>query len=282
MTFLAVLLAFLIVQYWGFGDKAQQDQWYQRWCEKAYGFAAGWTPELRLLGQLLPPVALLYVVLCLFSFSSLLQLLVAVPVLLFSFGRGDYSEWVKGYTEAYHRGDNTAAAEYCERLGVKLDPADGWGSFHRQVLRQAGYRGFERMFAAIFWFACLGPMGALLYRLAHLSQQAAERDNVSEVQPVAERLLWLMEWPAVRVLGFSFALTGNFVGCFQRWNEKLLCSQSSTPEVMEHYIHGALNVNGQELVLEQVTEQEVEGLLPLLSRTLVFWLCVLAILAILT
>jgi len=278
MTFLAILLAFLIVQYWGFGDAAQKDAWYRTWLTRTRAWVTEQPGELQLLLQVLPPVVVLFVVMSLLSFSILLQLLIAVPVLLFSFGRGDFSEWVRGYAEAYHRGDNVAAVQYAERLGVLDLEHNDWAELHARVLRQAGYRGFERMFVAIFWFACLGPMGALFYRLTALSLRHQGQSDA--VQASASRLLWLLEWPAVRLLGLSFALTGNFVGCFQRWKDCLLCIKRPTAEVMEHYIHGALNVNDNELVLEQVTEQEVEALLPLLSRTLVLWLCVLALLAI--
>ena len=278
MTFLAIVLAFLIVQYWGFGDAAQKDSWYRSWMTRARDWSSARGGELQLLLQVLPPVVLLFSLVFLLSFSFLLQLLVAVPVLLFSFGRGDFTEWVRGYTEAYHRGDNVAAAEYAERLGVENQSDEDWSRLHSLVLRQAGYRGFERMFAAIFWFACPGPAGALFYRLTVLSLR--EEYQTEPLQTAAARLVWLLEWPAVRMLGLSFALTGNFVGCFQRWKNCLLCVERPTDEVMEHYIHGALNVNGCELVQEQVTEQEVEALLPLLSRTLILWLCVLALLAI--
>lgn len=278
MTFLAILLAFLIVQYWGFGDAAQKDTWYRNWLNRTRAWQAGQSGELQLLVQVLPPVLVLFIVMSLLSFSILLQLLIAVPVLLFSFGRGDFSEWIRGYTEAYHRNDNVAAVQYAERLGVSELNHTDWAGLHARVLRQAGYRGFERMFVAIFWFACLGPMGALLYRLTSLSLRDEGQANAVKVS--ASHLLWLLEWPAVRVLGLSFALTGNFVGCFQRWKDCLLCIKRPTAEVMEHYIHGALNVNDSELVSEQVTEQEVEALLPLLSRTLILWLCVLALLGI--
>jgi len=278
MTFLAIVLAFLIVQYWGFGDAAQKDSWYRAWLSRTKAWQTEQPGELQLLIQVLPPVIVLFLVMSLLSFSVLLQLLIAVPALLFSFGRGDFSEWVRGYTEAYHRGDNVAAVQYAERLGVtELDNTD-WSGMHARVLRQVGYRGFERMFVAIFWFALLGPIGALLYRLTSLSLRHEEQADA--VRVCAARLLWLLEWPAVRVLGLSFALTGNFVGCFQRWKDCLLCVKRPTAEVMEHYIHGALNVNDCELVSEQVTEQEVEALVPLLSRTLILWLCVLALLAI--
>ncbi len=277
MTFVVIALAFCIVQYWGFGDWAHRDQWYRSWSKMADSLSGSAGGEVQVSLRVLVPVLALYVLLEVLSFSLFLQMCIALPVLLYSLGRGDFTEWVKGYAEAYHRSDNVAAAEYATRLGMQVDEVEDWNALHRRVLRQAGYRGFERMFAAIFWFAILGPVGALLYRLAALSM----KDEVSSdgAQLAAARLTWLLEWPVVRVLGLSFALTGNFVGCFKRWKECLMCTDRPTDEIMEHYVHGALNLNGEELVLEQVTEQEVEALLPLLSRTLVLWLCVLAVLS---
>ena len=84
----------------------------------------------------------------------------------------------------------------------------------------------------------------------------------------------------VRLLGLSFALTGNFVGCIQGWKANLFSITDPTEEVMEKYVHGALNVNSNELVQQGVTEQELDALIPLLGRSLILWLCVLAVLAI--
>jgi AmpE protein len=52
----------------------------------------------------------------------------------------------------------------------------------------------------------LGPIGALMYRLVFLANQ---KDSENEL---VDRWLWLLEWPVARVVGISFALTGNFSG----------------------------------------------------------------------
>ncbi|NIB40015.1 histidine kinase [Pseudomaricurvus alkylphenolicus] len=278
MTFLAIVIVFALVQYWGSADPAHNDGWYRSWGRTVQGWGLG--AEMQLLLQLSLPLLLLWWVLdMLADISSWLLFAAYIPVLLYSLGRGDFVEWVKGYTDAFHRNDNETATEYASRLGVDVSETDNWDDLHHQVLRQASYRGLERWFIAIFWFVLLGPVGAVLYRLTSLG--ATHEEQGEESRELSLRLMWLLEWPVARLLGLSFALTGNFVGCFSRWREHFFCVDQSTQRVMEHYVHGALNVNDQELTLDGVTEQEVEALVPLLSRSLMLWLCVLALLSLL-
>lgn len=277
MTFIVIVVVFGLVQYWGSAQIFQRDEAYFGWVETT----RAWFPSasVQLLAQVLIPVLLLWFVLGVVeSISGLLLFLVSIVLLMFSLGRGDFQEWLKGYCEACHRNDNEVATDYAVRLGVNADDVDGWPELHRQTLRKAGYRGFERWFTAIFWFVLLGPLGAVFYRLTALSERAA--DQSEELRDLIARLRWLLEWPVVRLLGLSFALTGNFVGCIHNWKECLLCLQRPTEEVMEHYIHGALNVNSGEIMQEGITEQELDALIPLLTRSLILWLCILAVLTI--
>lgn len=278
MTFLAIVAVFFIVQYWGSGQPVHKDEWWGVWAERVRQSVS--SSEIIVLGQVVVPVIGVFLVLGLLSsISYFLVLLASILVLLYSLGRGDFTEFVKAYIEAYHRQDNEVAAEYAQRLGVNTDELSGWNELNKEVLRQSAYHGFERMFVAVFWFFVLGPVGASLYRLATFSAQS--EDNANDTRLFAVRLVWLLEWPVVRVLGCTFALTGNFVGCFQRVVDALLNTDRSTLDELEIMVHGALNVNTQELVQESITEQEVEALLPLLSRSLILWLCVMAVLSLL-
>lgn len=64
---------------------------------------------------------------------------------------------------------------------------------------------FKRIFVVVFWFAVLGPIGALLYRLIALT-------NKYDATPQWGKALDVLEWLPIRVLGFLYALAGNFVG----------------------------------------------------------------------
>ena len=275
MTFLAILIVYAVIQYGDAGRSLQHDGWFSRWSQWVRDRQLA-QEELSLLLQVLAPVVLLGVVLGLLAaISSWLLLLCAVPVLLYSLGRNELSGRVQNYIDAYKRGDNVAATQAAASLGGPVDNADDWSTLNRIMLSTAGYAGFERLFAVVFWFALLGPLGALLYRLLAL---VCEDDNNSDaLRLTAARALWLMEWPAVRVLGLSFALSGNFVSCFHNWRKQVLGYDRSTAEVLEDCIHGALSVDANEVTCADITEKELEALLPLLSRTMVLWLCVLAV-----
>lgn len=278
MTFVAVIAVFVLVQYWGSAEAFHYDGWFRAWLKttRKWFSRAG----LQVVAQIFVPVLALWLVLSLLKTTWVsLYFLLSIPLLLYSLGRGNYTEWLEGYCGAYHRNDNEVACDYAARLGVDVEACEDWPSLHEQVLRRAGYLGFERWFAAIFWFVILGAVGSVLYRLASLAHNAQGQSN--DVKILCARLCWLLEWPAVRLLGLSFALTGNFVGCIGRWKDCLLATAMGTEQVMETCIHGALNVNSREITPEGISEQEVEALIPLLSRSLILWLCVLAVFSIL-
>ena len=69
----------------------------------------------------------------------------------------------------------------------------------------------RRWFGVLFWFLLLGPLGALLYRLAALS---AEGDNGRSLPPEtavgARTLLSILDWPVAQLMTLALALVGNF------------------------------------------------------------------------
>lgn len=274
MTFVAIIAVFVLVQYWGTAEAFHHDGWFRTWMKTT----RKWFPQagLQVFAQVFLPVLGLWLLLSLLKTSWVwLYFLVSIPLLLYSLGRGNYTEWLEGYCDAYHRNDNEVACDYAERLGVDIESCADWPSLHEQVLRRAGYLGFERWFAAIFWFVILGAVGSVLYRLASLASHG--NGQADDVKVLCARLCWLLEWPVVRLLGLTFALTGNFVGCIDYWKQCLLTTDVSTEKVMETCIHGSLNVNSRELSSQGITEQEIEALIPLLSRSLILWLCILAV-----
>ncbi|WP_423893801.1 histidine kinase [Candidatus Pelagadaptatus aseana] len=277
MSFLVIVAVFAIVQFWGPVTSLHRDQWWQRWAGQVNGWKL--SAEISLLLQVLVPVLLVWWLLALVeSWSSWLLLLISIPMLLYCLGRGDFTPWVKGYLEASRRQDNEVAAEYAQRLGVDTDPLNGWADLHRAVLRRIAYGALERMFVAIFWFFLLGIAGALLYRLAVFARD--EPDNSEAVRLLAARLCWLMEWPVIRVLGLSLALTGNYMGGYYALSNRCFSFDCASEDALESMVHGALNVNSSELTQEGITEQEVEVVQPLLSRTLILWLCVLGLISV--
>lgn len=269
MEIFVVVLALTFLQIWGAQNPLHKDSWFASWCAMLANKISN-KDVLSFVCVALPLVALAIALEMLVHKSIWLALPLAVCVLLYSFGRGEFFEIVREYTQACYIEDWESATARAERLNVNLDQVEenDWSGLHQQVFDEAGYRGFERMFAVLFWFFLLGPVGALMYRLVFIQARADEQNSFSR------RWLWIIEWPAVRVLGLSFAFTGNFGGCFSRWQESVFCIKRSSSAALSASIFGALSVEDDLEQTCEITRKELSLLSKLYQRTLWLWLAV--------
>lgn len=279
MIFLSILLVLALVQWWGSGAPLQKDGVFYRYL--------GWLdqqrfsprPKAHLLMAVLLPALVLWVLYAwiVSQVSAILGFLIAVPVLLYSLGRGDFSAQVRAYLDASERGDSVSAAQHLADLqGVTVEDGDpqDWPELHRQALKAIAYGGFERMFAVIFWFVILGPAGALLYRLSILYRQ-------THASQAAQRWLWLLEWPVVRLLGITWAMAGDFERCFSRCQRDLFNREHSSAALLYDQILGALGSQSDDPAAAAVDPDMIRASQPLFSRSLLLWVCVLALITLL-
>lgn len=271
MDLFIVVIALAFIQVWGANNPLHQDLWFYRWMT----FLSDKNLSLHVHAgiTLLAPIGLVIGVFALLSHLSIwFSLPLTIVVLLYSLGRGEFAEIVREYTQACYVEDWDSALKRAGALGIDLDDLnDGqWSVLHRRVLDEAGYRGFERMFAVVFWFFLLGPVAAISYRLLFLyvGRQAHHSD--------VTKILWLVEWPAIRLLGLSFALTGNFVGCFHQWRTCFLCTRRTSRVLLSELILGALTISDDLNQTCEVTRKELNLLSKLYTRTLWLWLGVAA------
>lgn len=276
MDLFVIVLALAFVQIWGSKSPLHHDEWFYRWVK--FGAKKQPNPLVRLcISVVLPCLLLSIVILVLGNVSQWMAMPVFVVVFLYSLGRGEFAEIVREYTQACYIEDWASAIERARPLGIHVDDlkANDWSTLHSHVLEEASYRGFERIFAVVFWFFLLGPVAAFCYRLTFLFLQA-HPDN-----KYAERFLWAVEWPVVRFLGLSFALTGNFVGCFQRWKDSLWSEVRTSRDVLSSMVLGALTVSDGLDQTCDVTRKELNLLSKLYTRTLWFWLAMASIIQLL-
>ena len=266
MEIFVILLALAFLQVWGAKNPLHKDRWFYSWQEKLSKLLPKYTELASFLVIAFPVLLVACLSWLLLSQSVWLMLPVAVLILLYSLGRGEFFEIVREYTQACYVEDWQSATSRASRFHVEVDTVaeEDWPSLHRHVFDEAGYRGFERLFAVLFWFFVLGPVGAIMYRLVFLSAQKDDK--------LAQRWLWILEWPSVRVLGLSFALTGNFSGCMSQWRESVLCAQRRTIDVLSPMILGALSVSEDLQPDCEVTRKELTLMSKLYQRTLWFWM----------
>lgn len=79
-------------------------------------------------------------------------------------------------------------------------------------------RAHQGMFAPIFWFALLGPAGALLYRLAHILQtEWASSAHHNDFYQCSQRAFYYLDWLPARVTAAGFAVVGDFEDAAYCW-----------------------------------------------------------------
>lgn len=272
MHLIVILLALAGLQLWGARNPLHRDTAFYSWVALIGGWGGvkgiWW---LRLLVVLLVPVAVVAVLAAVLPVGFWLVL--ATVVLLYSLGRGEFAPETTAYTLACNDGAWEVALVKAQKQGADVQglvPGD-WPLLHQRMLEATAYQGFERLFAVLFWFLFFGPAGALLYRLSFL-YCSAEPENWG-----AKRWLWALEWVPVRLLGASFAITGNFVGCINHWKRHAISTASSSAGVLRETVLGALSVDDELMQSCDCTQREITALQRLYARTLWFWVTCLAL-----
>jgi AmpE protein len=76
----------------------------------------------------------------------------------------------------------------------------------------------KRWFGVLFWFALLGPAGALLYRLLQL---CASTPAVAETQSAAtlRRVVKAFDWLPAHLVALALAVASNFDAVFKTWRD---------------------------------------------------------------
>lgn len=128
------------------------------------------------------------------------------------------------------------------------------------------------MFGVLFWFAILGPVGAVLYRLL---ERMPSVDDDPKCSGCAELLLQWAEWIPARLLAITFALVSHFFSVSQCWVQQAI----SGPSNNQGCLLGCFDLAYQS---EKQEGDEVEArnqyMVKLLHRALVAWLVILALL----
>ncbi|MEM9209496.1 MAG: regulatory signaling modulator protein AmpE, partial [Pseudomonadota bacterium] len=99
-------------------------------------------------------------------------LLIAIVVLFFSLGPKDIGEEVDDYCISLEKGDEELIRQTAKAL-LEDEPSDDRDTLVRDVEAAVCIQSNNRLFAVIFWFVLLGPIGAWSYRVTDLIRRRA-------------------------------------------------------------------------------------------------------------
>ena len=277
MTFIIVLIVVLIERFFELIDKVRPWGWlpkYSAALDKKFGKHKAWRGYLRLASIVLPFVIIVAIIQGVIVGKHLtwLEFLYSLIILLYCVGpKSFYALFARVLKKAKTDGDSEKAestsepeddqpdnlasdAEEAETV-VKdvvdvpedFDPKEALVSVNRVV------------FAALFWFVILGPLGCVLYRLC---ERNCEGDGS------AKMVTRVLDWIPVRLFAFTYALIGNFVAVIPTWLKKVFSSVGENENILRECGEKALGEE-RELLAYQVQS--------LIDRAFIVWLVVLAL-----
>jgi AmpE protein len=240
----------------------------------------------RVVLALLPPLAICLLLVWLFGRSplgDLLQLLFALAVLLYCFGPREFDVDVEALLQAPDGASREAAAQALTDDGRPI-------SWSAPALGEAVvYAALRRRFAVLLWFFLLGPVGALLYRLA----QTLSRDDTLPLDPASHRaagyLANALDWLPAQLLTFTLAVVGHWeavINAWRRWHSQAAPTSwySSGPGFLGAAARAdvLIDIEAGDGYVEEHSDPlaEVRRLRSALLRALLAWLSVVALIVI--
>ena len=275
MSFFAVLLALVIEQF----KPLPRDNWVHHLLVSWVGwtgrnFDAGrdrhaW--EVWGVSVLAPGLLLAAIYLGIHHWSLLLALAFDVAVLYLTLGFRLFSHYYTDIRVALERGDEFEArrllAEWRHLDASELPRTE----LLRHVIEHALLAAHRHVFGVFFWFVLfsslgLGPLGAVLYRMAEFAARYWSYPSKSLGVPANERLMavsqqlfgWIDFLPS-RMTAFGFAVVGNFEEAINTWRRDAMLWKHDNEGVILASAAGAVGV--------QLGGSAAPGVTPDRSRT---------------
>jgi AmpE protein len=227
-------------------------RWLERIIDKGFSLAtrfAAWPALIAVIALsvvLVLPVAAVTIALgdTLFGFP---HLVLAVVVLFFSLGPNDIGEDVNEYCSALEEGNEERIEQTAKTLVENTVPDDPLERIHcveEAVCIQAN----NRLFAVIFWFVLLGPLGPLgawAYRVTDLVRRRAvfqagrDESDAATITPLRDAAVALHGWLAwipARLTAIGYAVAGHFDAALVAWRRGADAVPGTTSENSERLL----------------------------------------------
>lgn len=154
-------------------------------------------------------------------------LILAIIVLFFSLGPKDIGEDVDEYCMALETGDEDQISNTAKAL-IEQEVPDESRERIRRVEEAVCIQANNRLFAVIFWFVVLGPLGAWSFRISDLIRRRAvfkatrtdgdsSGDAAAAVRDAAVSLHGWLAWIPARLTAVGYAMAGSFDAALQAW-----------------------------------------------------------------
>ena len=153
----------------------------------------------------------------------------------------------------------------------------------RLSIRQALLMAYQGVFAVMFWFVALGPVGVVCYCITvYLSHKWPLR-SYGRFAAFSHHCLYYLDWLPMRLTAFSFAVMGNFTDtlyCWQifkgdKYHEHRLLACGSGALGVRLVSTSAPSADSSFTLSESLDQCDLRQALGLLWRCLLLWLALI-------
>jgi cobalamin biosynthesis protein CobD/CbiB len=296
MGVVAIIAALILEQWRPLGDRKAVFAALAAWSDWLEGsFNAGQARQgaiAWMVAALAPVAAAGAVYAALFWMNPLAALLANIAALYLTLGFRQFSHFFTGIQVALRDGDIDRARELLGAWRGESAAHRSREEVVRLAIEEAIAASHRHVFAVLFWFVLLpGPCGAILYRMAAFL--ARRWGGKGEFGRFAERVLYVLEWPAARLTAAAFAVVGDFEDAVYCWRTQAATWPDPNMGIVLAAGAGALGVRlgmplteveglqaRADLGLGEAAEAPfLDGTVGLLWRALVLWVFVLIVLS---
>ncbi|HEY5603038.1 MAG TPA: regulatory signaling modulator protein AmpE [Gammaproteobacteria bacterium] len=299
MSLLTILFGLAVERYVDAVDQLRKFDWtisFADWVKQKFSHSEFWNDTLGLIVIILLPMFLCAIIYNqLNNALGLLGFLFSLLVLVYCMGPKRIQHTARLYIDAAEHSDEHSVKTYAiEILGG--DPPGVTKELNRRVCEKILVSTNENLLGVFFWFVLLGPMGALMFRMANVLYCAAQHQNdehnedpsakpseekisdYTEFNNSTRMLYAILLWLPAQLTTLAFAITGSFIDTLQEWKQRLPNDYLNPHESEDTLFHTglrSLQIEPDTHAFDIATVQEV---LALSWRSIILWITVLALL----
>lgn len=277
MSLIAIIISLLAERYLG----TLQDLRTFRWLESFAAWVRRHVHDSLLCFVLVPGAVVIGLLILLGLLPGWFDFLLGIAILIFSLGPRNIEAQAKGFLDALDRNDQESAVWHATQMSQGQALPEEADKLCRFVTHTVLIENNDRVLAVLFWFMLLGPVGALLYRVASQLHQSNPQDD-SEFAILARQFHQFLGWIPARLTALAYGLSGSLNGTLHNWRhydaEWSPQWRNRNSGILASTGWGALQL--AESNTPEGCREEVSQALSLTTRATVIWVSIIAVMTI--
>ena len=285
IVFVAIVVVLLLTHFAPDLQRLRNFSWLRGWQDQGAGQSSA---ELGLLITIGLPVLVCLIAQLLLRghLFGLPSFLFASAVLFYCLGPRDLERDVEAVDKAPDTDRRNEAAQT-----LKPEEATAALPFRAEPLVEATFiAGLRRVFGVVFWFAVLGPVGALLYRVTLLLAYTPAHAQAlpPAQQSLAEKFARLLDWLPAHLIALALAIASDFDAVLKTWREYhaahgkgYFCLESGfLGAIARASVDADVEAGDGHAVDTTDPLVELDDAMTLIRRVLIVWLAILGVIVI--